>query len=656
MSTPVSSSTSSTTPSTTTGSTGSSSSASPTTSGLNSSSAPPFQISGIVSGLDTTSIINKLIQIYSMPMTQLQQDESTISTKQAAWNDIQSKINALQTAIQTLQAPTAAAGRVAAVSPPAGSTSTTAAVSATVTPTAALGTLSVNVKSLATTGSLTSGSGISAPITTTSANTTPLVGENFGTTPTLGTFTINGTQITVDSGTTMLGAGADTLQTKLAAAGVTLSTTVSGSNITAVTISSASAIQLGSPNDTSNILTALHLTNAVPNSSDTSITSNGSLSGVPLSTALSSAAFGTSVSAGTMNVNGVAISYTTADTLGSIIGKINQSAAGVTASYDTTSDKMVLTANQTGGGAIAVSDSGGGNLSQVLNLNTGVSVTGNPAQFTVSGYNNNAIIASATNTVSNLIPGVTLKLNAPSASMGASDASTVTITSDTTTLTNDLQSFVTAYNSVQDTIAKYSAITLDQTGSPSGGVLAGDPTLNDLASQIDQIVNSTPVNVAGKQYSMSDLGISTGTPGSFVAGQTPTLDLTFNSSQVATTLASTPTLAQSFLGNGTLSSQNGTLFQTLNNALNNFTQPLGVIGTAQDALSAQYTNDDQQIQNWQLLIQQQQSYYTQMFTGMETSLAMLQAQGSALAASMGTSTTSSSSGSSSSSGTATTGG
>lgn len=640
MSTPISSS-STTTPASTT-STPAATSTSPSTNGLNSATAPPFQISGIVSGMDTTSIINKLIQIYSMPMTQLQQDESTISTKQAAWNDIQSKVTALQTAIQNLQAPTAAAGRLATVTPPAGST-TPAAVTATATPTAALGTLAVNVKSLATTGSLTSSSGISAPITTAAANSTALVSENFGTTPTLGTFTINGTRITIDSGTTMLGVGADTLQTKLAAAGVTLSTTVSGANITAVTITSPTAIQLGSPNDTSNVLTALHLTNAVPNISDTSITSNGSLSGVPLTTALSSAAFATAVSAGTLNVNGVGIAYTSSDTLGSIIGKINQSTAGVTATYDSTSDKMVLTANQTGGGAIAVSDSGGGNLSHVLNVNAGVSVAGNPAQFTVSGYNNNQVIANATNTVSNLIPGITLTLNAPSASMGAADASTVTVSADNTTLTNDLQTFVTAYNSVQDTISKYSAITLDQSGNPSGGVLAGDPTLNNLATQMDQLVNSTPVNIGGKQYSMSNLGISTGVPGSFVAGQTPTLDLTFTSTQVATAIAATPSLAQAFLGNGTISSQNGTLFQNLNNALNNFTQPLGVIGTSQDALTAQYSNDDQQIQNWQLLIQQQQSYYSKMFTSMETSLATLQAQGSALAASFGTTSSSSSS-------------
>jgi flagellar hook-associated protein 2 len=648
----------------TTPTTSSTSSATGSTSGLtsNQSGTQLFQISGLASGLDTNAIIQKLVAVYTAPEQLVQAQEVQTQAEQAAWTDIQSKVQTLQTSIQTLQAASAAAGRTGTATGPAGGT---AAVSVAATPSAALGSFAVNVQSLATTGVLNGGASFSALITGAQATTTPITGLNLGVTPTLGTFTVNGAHITVDSSTTLLGGAGDTLQAQLSAAGVTMTAITDGSgNVTGVQLSSATPLQLGAPGDTSNMLTALRLTTAAPTGGGTTIASNGSLSGSALTTALPSLKLATPLvsSNGTIVVNGVNIAYSSTDTLGSIIGKINQSNAGVTATYDSLSDRMVLTANATGTGGITVTDASGGNLAAALKLTTSagaVDTPGAPAVFTVSGINGGSPIASASNTVTNIVPGLTLTLTGTSPSMTPAGATTVNIAPDTTALTTALQGFVTAYNAVQDDITKYTGITSDTSGNvQNAGLLSGDPTLASLASDLDQTLNATTVSLGGKQYSLASLGIST-TPATAISGSNvPTLDLQFTTSALTSALAATPGLAQAFVGDGSIASQQGTVFQSLNNLLNDWTSPLGNFGTTLDSLTAQYADEQQQIQNWQTIAQNEQTQLSTMFTAMETSLSQLQAQGQALNAALGTSTgsgTSSSSGTTSTSG-STTGG
>ncbi len=606
------------------------------------STAPPFSIAGLASGLDTNAIIDKLVALYSAPMQINIQQQSVDTQKQAAWSDIQTQMNALQTAIQNLQAPTAVAGRLGTVTPPAGQTS--APFTMTATPTAALGSFTVNVIRLATNGSLTSGSSISAPITTTQGTTTPLVSLGLGTPLTSGTVTINGVQIAIDASTTLMGAGADTLQTKLTAAGVTLSTTTSGSNIIGLTLTANTAnvpLQLGVSGDTSNLLSALKLATSTQSQAGGiwSISSNGSLNGVNISAPLSSANLATTLTgtSGSFTVNGAAINYGPTDSIGSVMGMINSSAAGVTANYDPLSDKMTLTSTSTGMGGISVADVSG-NLAAALGLTTGASAVSNPglpAEMSISNVNGGANVYSASNTVAGLEPGVTLNLT--SASTGG--ASTVNIAPDTTSLTNALQSFVTAYNSVQDTVTKYTAIQVDSSGTPqAAGILAGDPSLSDLTTQLDQIVNDTSVTVGGNSYSMAALGIRTGPPGSCTPGTSPNMDLQFTPSDVASALTTAPSLAQAFIGNGNVSSQQGTLFQNLNNLVNSWTAPLGVIGTSLDTLSADYATQQTEIQNWQDQITAERAQLSTMFTNMESTVALLQSQQQALTAVLGSTT------------------
>jgi flagellar hook-associated protein 2 len=73
------------------------------TTGLSTSTnGSPLNFTGLSSGLDTTSIINGLTAIESQYIQQLTQRQTTIKTQQSAFDDISSKLQALQTAVESL--------------------------------------------------------------------------------------------------------------------------------------------------------------------------------------------------------------------------------------------------------------------------------------------------------------------------------------------------------------------------------------------------------------------------------------------------------------------------------------------------------------------------------------------------------------------------
>ncbi|MBM3465011.1 MAG: hypothetical protein FJX76_23170, partial [Armatimonadetes bacterium] len=65
----------------------------------------------------------------------------------------------------------------------------------------------------------------------------------------------------------------------------------------------------------------------------------------------------TSGQGGAFTINGTTVDYWKTDTLDDVIARINSTVSGVTASYDSTADKLVLT--RSGGGSIQISDTVG---------------------------------------------------------------------------------------------------------------------------------------------------------------------------------------------------------------------------------------------------------------------------------------------------------
>ena len=122
---------------------------------------------------------------------------------------------------------------------------------------------------------------------------------------------------------------------------------------------------LGSGSDTSDFLQQAELFN----NGTGSVTSSVGLGRIDGDTDLASAGLRTAPTAGTFTVNGVSINYTAGETLNDVISSINSSSAGVTASYDSYEDQLVLSATARGPQSITVTD-GTSNLATALRLTT----------------------------------------------------------------------------------------------------------------------------------------------------------------------------------------------------------------------------------------------------------------------------------------------
>src|ERR1051326_2468378 len=69
------------------------------------SSAPTTSFDGVVSGLNTTSIINGMMSLAKQPLTSLQRQLQTVQNRDTAYQTIKSGVSSLQLALQTLLQP-----------------------------------------------------------------------------------------------------------------------------------------------------------------------------------------------------------------------------------------------------------------------------------------------------------------------------------------------------------------------------------------------------------------------------------------------------------------------------------------------------------------------------------------------------------------------
>ena len=91
------------------------------------------------------------------------------------------------------------------------------------------------------------------------------------------------------------------------------------------------------------------------------------------------------ITAGSFRVNGISITVDpTTDTLMDVIGRINDSDAGVTASYDTSSDSIRVVADTLGSRTMSFQTDTSNFLDSTY-LTTATQQAGNDSQFTING-------------------------------------------------------------------------------------------------------------------------------------------------------------------------------------------------------------------------------------------------------------------------------
>ncbi len=195
----------------------------------------------------------------------------------------------------------------------------------------------------------------------------------------------------------------------------------------------------------------------------------------------------------------------TNNTLTGLRDAINAAGAGVGATIvDVTGAgtefKLVLTSSETGAAnrvqLVETTATGTGadfNFTTTNNLGATPDYALLDASFTVNGLT----VTRPTNTISNVVTGVTFNLQ----SIGSTN---ITISQHLSAVTDKLNSFISAYNAVQDFIARQ--YTPDAAGRPSG-VLAGEPTLRSVQRQLRDALTVDSSTNGGEFTSLTQIGI-----------------------------------------------------------------------------------------------------------------------------------------------------
>lgn len=229
---------------------------------------------------------------------------------------------------------------------------------------------------------------------------------------------------------------------------------------------------------------------------------------------------------------------------------INAAGIGVTASIINDGSaapfRLVLTSNTGAANSMKISASGDATVSGLLandptagaatgalGQNLTESVTGLNANLKVNGIS----VTKNSNTVSDVIPGVTLNL-----SKLTTAPITLTVAQDTAGITKSVNDFVTAFNALNKTLKDVSSY---DAAAKKGAVLQGDATVRNLQAKLRGVLN-TPG--AGSLTSLSQIGVTFQRDGSLAVDSAKlTSVMQSNFSSIAGVFASTGRASDSLI-------------------------------------------------------------------------------------------------------------
>ncbi|MCW5942284.1 MAG: flagellar filament capping protein FliD [Fimbriimonadaceae bacterium] len=439
--------------------------------------------SGIGSGIDTDSIVSRLMQVEAIPIKRLQQRQAEITNRQSLYAEFRSRMRSLSTAAGSLN-------NASAFNPIRASSSDTGVATITTNAGAIAGTYRLEVSKLAQAHKVSSGA---------QASTTAALGLS-------GTFSVNGVGVEVTATDTLT-----TVAQKIysANAGVTASLINGGEGnayltLTAKDTGAGKAIQL-SDLGTSSVLSSLGLVGGA--SGIRSAVTNGA-AGFAFSsptTAVSQMLNVAIVPPNTVQitVNGQTIDINlSTDSLDSIATNLNAAGAGVTASVES-----VTEGSSTKYRLKIVGDSGTPTFTDSENVLTALGVlqqgysselvAAQDAHYSLDGVN----LTSATNTVGNVIPGATLTLL--KANETTPEKSTLTLSRDESAVQSKVKDFVSAYNGIVDFVAANSKFDKD---TFAAGPLLGDPMATQIENAVSSLVFDNVAGLTGNYRNLAALG------------------------------------------------------------------------------------------------------------------------------------------------------
>lgn len=556
-----------------------------------------LSIAGLASGMNWATIVTELASVERAPETQWENQETTINDELAAYSTITTDLTTLQLDAETLM-------DKSFFNTVSASSSDSSVVTASASSGAPTGTYTFDISQLATESTLKGTTLVAAALDASGDASSVTIGSApFATSVTAGTFTVDGDQVTI--------ATTDSLETVFEAIATATSNKVSASydaSTDKITLSSSSAITLGSSADTSNFLSVAQLYNDNGGSTANTgtVTSTSALGHVDISATMSSANLTTAITgdssgSGKFSINGVSFTYDlNTDTIQDVLNNINESAAGVSAAYDSNENRFVLTNTSTGNTGISVADVTG-NFLTATGLSSGTLSEGKNLIYTLNG--NSQEIESTSNTIDDTSSGIT-NLSVTAVAAGTA---TVTVATDTSTISTAIQQYVSDYNTLQKYIAGEQAISTATDGTVTPGTLTGDSDTTEVSESLRSLMNSVEdvTGSSGAVTQLADLGFESN-------GDDNTISLTDSSKLTSMLEEHLSDVAALF------SDSTSGLATQLNTYVYNTISSDGSLPTRTADLTGQETSIETQISNLETKIGNDTTEWDSEFSAMET--------------------------------------
>jgi len=458
-----------------------------------------ISLSGLASGMDWKTTVDQLMSIEKVPQDALKKQQTVVAQTQSAFDDLKTKLTALNTAATSLSSGITGFTRSAKVS--AADTSTDASSgSVTTSSGATVGQFTVAVSKMATTSTR-----VGASLYPSQSAASALTLSDYGVTA--GTFTVNGTQYTIQSAdltqpiSTIFGLNASnsysssTLYASTSSSGTSSANSLS--NFTASLDSTTGALTLsagdgtaaslgscgvGASGDTSNVLSALGFSSATESGNYVAATQaipTTALAKVSLS---SLSTYSSAFTSSSLTINGVSVgSFSDSDTLASVISAINSyPATGVTASVNAANGKLRLTANTVGSSGIAVSVGSSG-LSTALGLDSATFSRGAGMTYTITDPGNTTYTGTSD---SSTIDFSKFGLGSTKLTVATTGNYYVTVSGSASDYKSKVDTFVSAYNDLKKMLDESTKITVGADGKVSRSVFSSRSDINNLLSAI----------------------------------------------------------------------------------------------------------------------------------------------------------------------------
>ncbi len=574
-----------------------------------------LQIGGLASGLDTKSIIEELMKVERQPLDRLEERKSTYELKKEALEEINSSLLTLYNSVSKLTLESTFLGKLT-------SSTSESVVTAKAGAEALIGSYKITVNRLATPTSVKSEDSIGANID----ETVPLDNVNFRIQPTTGTISlsVDGTtyEVFVNTSTDSID---DVVANINNAVGVNIAS-YDTTNDTFVLNYSGHTIQVGAQGDTSNFWSSVYLNGVDPGETLTSTTHLGAVNPGSYLKDLNFS-YGTALTDGSFTINGVSIEVSKdTDTLNSVINKINNSEANVFAYYDTIEDKLVIKSKIEGPTAISFgSPADTSNFLDVMRVTNATQDIGDSAEFTIEGFNGGNPITSPTNTVTDVIPNLTLNLK-------GTGTSTVTVSADIDKAVDAVKDFIEKYNSTVDLLnERLNEVPLKKpltNDDKKIGILRSDTTLRLTLENIRKMVSDKVEGLPEDLNMLFQIGIDTGawdsTDIGIEAAKKGHLEL--DEAKLREVLAKNPEGVAQLFDTGTDGAA-----RKLKDYIGSVTSLDGIIRSRENAINSEVKRLNVEITDWQERLKKIEADYWKKFGTMEQMVAQMNSMSAWLA-------------------------